>query len=316
MILMGSYGRTGRRRKRKREGDYRREFGAAVFEQGYIELLKWAKRNGISFGKLRPAYFRQTGRGLMTCRKLSKGDLVISVPEKMLITTKTAERSQIVKTFIKLQPKYSLTAIQILCIFILYEKFQGGSSFWYPYIRTLPTSFNTPAYFKAEELSALPSSLQQQCVTQTKTVRESFEELKGYVENDSTMLDKAFLDFLTFDEFRWAWFVVNTRSVFKANCMDLLSGSRLQTQDNYALAPVLDLLNHNDTTEVYRFLLINNLTMVMMMITTKTIDTMKITLPTCTPNHHLQHCKQLQHYDLVIFMIKSKNVTLVSEYSF
>ena len=292
MILMGSYGRTGRRRKRKREGDYRREFGAAVFEQGYIELLKWAKRNGISFGKLRPAYFRQTGRGLMTCRKLSKGDLVISVPEKMLITTKTAERSQIVKTFIKLQPKYSLTAIQILCIFILYEKFQGGSSFWYPYIRTLPTSFNTPAYFKAEELSALPSSLQQQCVTQTKTVRESFEELKGYVENDSTMLDKAFLDFLTFDEFRWAWFVVNTRSVFKANCMDLLPGSRLQTQDNYALAPVLDLLNHNDTTEVYRFLLINNLIMVMMMITTKTIDTMKITLPTCTPNHHLQHCKQ------------------------
>ncbi|PFX16912.1 SET domain-containing protein 4-like [Stylophora pistillata] len=247
---MGSYGRTGRKRKRKRDGNYQRELGAAVFEPGYIELLKWAKRNGISFGKLRPAYFRQTGRGLMTCRKLSEGELVISVPEKMLITTKTAERSQILETFIKIQPKHSLTTIQILCVFILYEKFQRESSFWYPYITTLPTSFNTPAYFKPEELSTLPSSLQQQCVTQIQTVRDSYEELKGYLEYDTTMLDKTFLDFLTFDEFRWAWFVVNTRSVYKANSMDLSPSSKSQMQDNYALAPVLDLLNHNDMAEV------------------------------------------------------------------
>lgn len=56
---------------------------------------------------------------------------------------------------------------------------------------------------------------------------EFFEELKGYVENDLIMLDKVFLDFLIFDEFRWVWFVVNIRFVFKVNCMDLLLGSRL-----------------------------------------------------------------------------------------
>ena len=247
---MGSYGRTGRRRKRKRSDIYHGEFGRAVFEPEYIELLKWARRNGISFGKLRPAYFPQTGRGLMTCKKLFSGDLVISVPEKMLITTKTAERSEIVKALIKLQPKHSLTANQILCVFILYEKFRGESSFWYPYISTLPRSFNTPAYFNAEELTALPSSLQQHCVTQIKTVRESYEELKGFLEKYTTMLDKTFLDLVTFNEFRWAWFVVNTRSVYEANSLDASPVSMSKTQDSYALAPILDLLNHTDTAEV------------------------------------------------------------------
>ena len=247
---MGTNGRTGRRRKRKKNRNYNSEYDCAILEPDYIALLKWAKRNGICFGKLRPANFLQTGRGLMTYGKLRSGDLVISVPEKMLITSKTAERSKIGETLVELRLKRVLSTKQMLCVFILYEKYCGDSSFWYPYIVTLPRSFNTPAYFNEEEMQILPSNFQQECVAQIATVTESYKELKDCLEKCSTRLDKNFVDFLTFDEFKWAWFVVNTRSVYKANSMDTVCEGNLQTDDVYALAPVLDLLNHTDTAEV------------------------------------------------------------------
>ena len=246
---MAKTGRVGRRRKRRRNGTYCSEHGKTVNEAEYITLLKWAKRNRISFGKLRPAYFPATGRGLMTCKKLNSGDLVISVPDEMLITVKTAEQSVIGKRLTQLRLDKPLL---MLCVFILYEKHRGISSFWHPYISTLPRSFNTPAYFKEEELNALPSSLREQCTTQINTVHESYEELKGLLENSTGILEKTFLDNLTFDEFRWAWFVVNTRSVYKAGKVitSTVAMGTLQTENAYALAPVLDLLNHTDTAEV------------------------------------------------------------------
>lgn len=252
ILPMGRNGRTGRRRKRNRNGNYPREYGRAVHEPEYIVLLKWAKTNRISFGKLRPAYFPKTGRGLITCKTLNGGDLVISVPEEMLITTKTAEQSEIGKQLLKLHVK--LNPLLVLCVFILHEKHRGKKSFWSPYISTLPRSFNTPAYFSEEELNTLPSSLHEECIKQIKTLSDSYEELKGLLENYSSVLDKEFLDLLTFDEFRWAWFVVNTRSVYKADKTVASSvgmvTSTLQMENAYALAPVLDLLNHTDTAEV------------------------------------------------------------------
>ena len=245
---MAKTGRTGRRRKLRRNGIFCNEHGRTVNEAEYITLLKWAKMNGISFGKLRPAYFPATGRGLMACKKLNSGDLVISVPENMLITAKTAEQSDIGKQLITLRPKPLL----MLCVFILYEKHRGKSSFWHPYIITLPWSFNTPAYFNDEELNALPSSLREQCTTQIIAVHESYEELKGLLESSTDVLEKAFLDNLTFDEFKWAWFVINTRSVYKADKVvtSTIAMGTLKTENAYALAPVLDLLNHTDTAEV------------------------------------------------------------------
>ena len=64
----------------------------------FITLLKWAKPNGLYFGKLCPAMFTQTGRGLMTNKSLIRGNIVISVPENMLITLKTANESKNWKT--------------------------------------------------------------------------------------------------------------------------------------------------------------------------------------------------------------------------
>ena len=242
-------GRTGRKRNhRKKLGDCSGCCRTvAQFIPGDILLLKWAKRNGITFGKLRPARFPLTGRGLMTCKKLKMGDILISVPETMLITTKKAQESEIGELLIKRQAKSRLSAVHILCAFLLNEKYRGERSFWHPYITTLPRSFNTPAYFSPAELRVLPPSFHQQCVLQARTVYESYKELKKCLKSCVSELDKGFLEFCSYDEFKWAWFVVNTRSVYKPNDEEKPA---LRNKNTYALAPVLDLLNHSDKAEV------------------------------------------------------------------
>ena len=258
---MGTNGRTGRNRYRKRNSKCTEKAGFAVYDPESITLLKWAKQNGIFFGKLCPAMFTQTGRGLMTSKKLIHGDKVISVPGNMLITLKTANESKIGIQLSKLQTKHLLSTKQMLCVFLLYEKYRGRSSFWYPYIATLPKSFNTPAYFSEEEIKLLPCDLQNECCVQLMSVKESYKRLKGCLEGQSSdcHLDKKFINFVTFDEFMWAWFVINTRSVYKAVSKNTVCKNRMHSDDAYALAPVLDLLNHTDDAEVnnYYILLID-----------------------------------------------------------
>lgn len=246
---MKTKGRTGRRRKRKKNGNCN-EHGRAIHEPEYIALFKWAKENGISFGKLRPACFTQTGRGLMTCKKLRSDDLVISVPSHMLITSKTAEQSYIGQKLAKLKPV--LSAKNLLYVFILHEKYREKGSFWYPYISTLPRYFNTSAYFNEKEICVLPLSLQQEFMCHILTVQETYKELKEFFATHVSALDKEFVEFFTFEEFRWVWCVVNTRSVYKPDITntDKAEMAAPQTDDSYALAPILDLLNHTDMAEV------------------------------------------------------------------
>ena len=253
---MGTNGRTARRRYRKRNSRCTEKAGFAVYDPESITLLKWAKQNGIYFGKLCPAMFTQTGRGLMTNKSLIHGDIVISVPENMLITLKTANESKIGRQLSKLQTKHlDLSTKQMLCVFLLYEKYRGRNSFWYPYITTLPKSFTTPAYFSEEEIQLLPCDLQSERCVQLRSVRESYKGLIACLEEQSADLDKNFINYVTFDEFMWAWFVVNTRSVYKAVSMNTFCKNSIQQDDTYALAPVLDLLNHTDTAEVNYYIL-------------------------------------------------------------
>ena len=63
---------------------------------------------------------------------------------------------------------------------------------------------------------------------------------------------------VVFRDFMWAWHVINTRSVYYTHpAEDEVSMSGLiltdrDNEDNFALAPYLDLLNHTDTAQVYK----------------------------------------------------------------
>lgn len=78
---MQSKGRTWRKRENKRERPR-----LIAHKQEYITLFQWARQNGVFFHKLKPAIFPDTGRGLMATKRINVGDLLISVPAKLLVT--------------------------------------------------------------------------------------------------------------------------------------------------------------------------------------------------------------------------------------
>ncbi|XP_072019444.1 SET domain-containing protein 4-like isoform X2 [Amphiura filiformis] len=191
-----------------------------------------------------PALFTDTGRGLMTLKPLKVDDVIISIPKRLLITTQTTLDSEIGDYIKSCTPK--LTPLQVLCIFLMYEKAKGLNSSWHPYISVLPQVYTTPAYFSNEELTSLPRFLSIQAQQQVLTVKGAYEAVADILVTMETMF--AFCHgVMGFEEFRWAWFVINTRSVYMKQDVSEFLQPEVNT---YALAPLLDLLNHSPTVEV------------------------------------------------------------------
>ena len=80
---MQSKGRTWRKRQNKAA---KPKAASLSHEQEYIVLFQWAKKNGVVFHKMKPCIFPRTGRGLIATRHINAGDLLISVPKRLLVT--------------------------------------------------------------------------------------------------------------------------------------------------------------------------------------------------------------------------------------
>lgn len=250
---MVTCGRTWRRRNKRKQLNRPH----ILLDQEYIQLLKWAKQNGVNFRSVRPAIFHDTGRGMIATRKITEGESIISVPWQLLITTSTALKSNVGRLLERMLQwaNVKLSRKCILCLYVAYLKYLGEKSFWYPYIATLPKEFNTPCYFSDDELKILPESSYEQCLAQINEVQQAFNMIKETYNDEFPNDHLDFLKLLTFEDFKWTWFVVNTRSVYLASDEEKCSGCYGDCchGDGYALAPVLDLLNHQDTAEVSKW---------------------------------------------------------------
>lgn len=94
------------------------------------------------------------GRGLGAVRELRKGELVLKVPRKALLTTESMlAKDDNLRDSINLHP--SLSSTQRLSVCLLYEMSKGKSSFWYPYLFHLPRDYDLLATFGDFEKQAL-----------------------------------------------------------------------------------------------------------------------------------------------------------------
>ncbi|KAM9565999.1 SET domain-containing protein 4 isoform 2-T4 [Guaruba guarouba] len=204
-----SRGRTGRKRRRK----HLRSLCAVncSHKLEYIKLKKWLKDRGFEDSNLRPAEFLGTGRGLMTTKALQAGDLIISLPEKCLLTTGTVLSSCLGEYIMKWKPPVS--PLIALCTFLIAEKHIGEKSPWKPYIDVLPKTYTCPV-----------------CL-----------------EHDAPLFAESTETIFNYSALEWAWCTINTRTIYmkhsQRECFSL-------EPDVYALAPYLDLLNHSPNVQV------------------------------------------------------------------
>ncbi|KAL3882936.1 hypothetical protein ACJMK2_029238 [Sinanodonta woodiana] len=210
-------------------------------KEDFIELRKWMKKNGFEKCCLEPAIFNETGRGLMTKKTIVPGEIIISIPEQLLITTTTVLQSEIQDKVKRWTPK--LSSQQAIAVFLIWEFTKGRQSHWFQYIACLPMSFTTPLYFKKAELSQLPVSVYSKAVKEINKIKTAYDDIASFSKEHW----KEFHEVFNFNNFRWAWYVINTRSVFfKEENSEYLTSD----ENNIALAPFLDMLNHSSHANI------------------------------------------------------------------
>ena len=144
--------------------------------------------------------------------------------------------------FLRWDPK--LSPQQCLSVFLIWERNKHERSAWFPYLHVLPSYFTTPAYFTHTELTYLPKAVRYKAQHECEKLKKGFHDLTEF----SSRHWNEFYKILTFDVYRWAWYVINSRSVFyQSEQSEYLSTDE---PDTLALAPFLDLLNHSPTADV------------------------------------------------------------------
>ncbi|XP_041353980.1 SET domain-containing protein 4-like isoform X2 [Gigantopelta aegis] len=185
-----------------------------------------------------------TGRGLKATRTINPGDVIVSLPETLLITPVTALESAVGDVIKRCRPR--LTPQAALSLFLVYENHLGSRSDWFAYIQSVPAVFSTPLYWTPQELGHLPPAVRESAGHMIDRHRDVYDEIVAVLKS----LPHCHTGWFSYDSFQWAWTVVNTRSVYLETKQVPLLQFTPSGETNLALAPFLDLLNHSDSAQM------------------------------------------------------------------
>ncbi|XP_074096533.1 SET domain-containing protein 4-like [Cotesia typhae] len=216
-----------------------------VIEQleSWMESLGWTPSC-----HLKPTIFPVTQRGLKAVNNIPPNTPLVKIPKKLLITPLVALNSKINFIFLK---NHSYTAHSILATFILYEKHLGNTSSWKFYLDTLPNSYTTPIFCAKIEKNIMPlivrqklSILSQKIISDYEIILKSIRELKTDGYDLCPHCKLPLIEIFSFEAYKWSYYTVNTRAIYMKN-NKFTDDSKISINENLALAPFLDMLNHS-----------------------------------------------------------------------
>ncbi|XP_023229362.1 SET domain-containing protein 4-like [Centruroides sculpturatus] len=141
----------------------------------------------------------------------------------------------------------SLSTMEMISVFLMCEKLKGSSSYWYPYIKSLPKEYVLPAAFPLEILNCIPKIVAEVVKQQNVLLKKTFKRIKKLLDAIENHF-KEFFGLLTYEIFQWSWLSVNTRCIYMKSVKT--NNDSLRSHNDLALAPFLDLLNHSPNVQV------------------------------------------------------------------
>jgi protein-histidine N-methyltransferase len=188
---------------------------------------KWFLKNGGRVNGLDIHDFPEMGRGLLATRNISKGEKILFIPKKLILSSNHAKTSND-PLHRQLYESFSSKDNELMIAFILLEKARGKDSFWYPYLNVLPTYVPNLAQFDKEELSELQSpAFSDEVIDSWHQTIKSFnyfhDQIQTYWPSDPQLV--------TLQEYMWASSIVDSR------------GFRFRGEIN--LAPFSDMFNYS-----------------------------------------------------------------------
>lgn len=197
-------------------------------EAAVEDFWQWACQRGAVPRPIvvNPGFVPQ-GLGLLAQKDISRNELVLEVPKSLWINSDTVAASEIGTLCQGLRPWISIA------LFLLREKALGPSSPWFPYLRILPRSTNSPIFWSDEELLEIQGT---QLLSTTEGVKEYVQSEFMKVEEEIILPNTSlFPSYVTFTDFLWAFGILRSRA---------FSGLR---GENLVLIPLADLVNHNSS---------------------------------------------------------------------
>ncbi|KAM9455007.1 SET domain-containing protein 4 isoform 2-T2 [Clarias gariepinus] len=182
----------------------------------------------------------------MATQHIKANDLMISLPERCLLTTSSVLKSYMGEYIKRWKPPVS--PLIALCSFLIAERYYGDTAEWSPYIKVLPKSYTCPVYFSSDILDLLPPDVRRKAIIQKEHFEELYSSSLPFFSSLQPIFTQPVEELFSQDAVRWAWCSVNTRTVYMEHAQsDFLSRER----DVFALAPYLDLLNHCPEVQVH-----------------------------------------------------------------
>lgn len=227
-------GRTARRRCKPTSG---RPSTGYQFE--IVSLTTWMKAYGWKpTCRLAPACFENTGRGLMAAQNIGVGQPLAIVPGRLVITIDSVSVSPFGKYF---TTEYKTQ--QVLATYLMFERHKESASFWYNYIVSLPTTISNAAYCSTENL---PDDLSKKVSDHQNTILTTFNQIMSEMSSIiCSHCSDPLSNIFTFEVYKWAWSIVNTRAVYMSPDCSLKNKIKLSDINNLALAPYIDMFNHS-----------------------------------------------------------------------
>ncbi|ESO05339.1 hypothetical protein HELRODRAFT_77693 [Helobdella robusta] len=195
--------------------------------------------------------FADTGRGLMASRDISPNSIVISIPERFIISTKSVAECAIKDYIIKYKSGVRLSPLEALAFFVMYEKSLGLNSTWFPYLNMLPSAYSLLHLWSDDELELLPTFISSSVSCQKQDVKCSYEKIKKVIMlmcNQQVISESQIEIHFNFYLFQWALSTLMTRSVYMKQ---KISYNWLTADaDVCALVPFLDMFNHSPAAKM------------------------------------------------------------------
>ncbi len=248
-------------------------------------LLLWADENGASFVTSRIGIIENEEkiRGLGTLSAVKAGEELYRIPLSLALTLDVAIRSDIghickriayEKDILRTDEGVSLDESGsrfALALLIAHEKVKGKSSFYAPWIRSLPQSYDCLAMWTHSELSMLKCpELEQSARRSNILLRQVWKQISNLIlrEDKTSSSSSSKLQDLDFETFRWGYLTIESRALsfgrqgrqrHPFGNSKHISTSREDTNldDQIAVVPVFDLMNHESallrSSPIFRF---------------------------------------------------------------
>lgn len=251
-------GRTQRKRRHKKA----RNFHTCNESKEIVQLNSWLKTQGTKCNeKLILAIFEDTGRGVLTKKKIKAGEELLNLPLNCTINV-TSILMDVDFCSIFLENKktclldygHKVSFQSLMAMYLVFLKIQGSKTKWSIYLESLPKEYTVPYFLPNCVQCHIDTDILVVINKQNEIIKTSFhifeDILMNSVSNKDVVLNlkKKF----TISIYEWAYFTVNTRCVYM-DLSKLIDLKNVETSilnvihDNtkISLCPYLDMINHS-----------------------------------------------------------------------